>query len=387
MPTANDISIRLKYEILRNVSTPHELANLASTHIVVIKAEEILKIGTEGNLRTYIPQLSEKKRTVVHQQIAQTIGENPDRFSQLNSGCLIGASKIKVDDARHEVTLWDASVNNGAQTQGEIKRYIEQCRDNGDEPNDFYLRAEISVDPDQSWRTEIAIARNTTIRIENVSMAGKRGYFDDLAKSLKHSVPGLTLATSETEISGDSVIDPRQLIQVLFAMMPDQLIPPGRDPTKFRINAYTNSAKSLQNFINIYHSENEEDVNRYNYFCDMAGIAWRTYQFWRRHPDAEGFHFRENAKHVKRDKEGRIVAIADGIIFPILASLSSFVKKDPKGHWKLTPPDVFRDKSLISCARRQLKAHKGPIMMGRSEGAYEALKDCTEMANEYAKAA
>src|SRR5258708_269181 len=164
-------SVRLSYLKIRDVTTKDEEANGASTYVAVLPAAEILKIGTDGNLRSYIPAHEGKKRNMVHKAIAKTINDYPDRFSQLNSGFLIGASKAVVDDAKKTVTLRHASVNNGAQSQGEIKLYFEGCAENDETPEDFAIRCEISVEPDEATRTNIAVARNTATRIEGISIA------------------------------------------------------------------------------------------------------------------------------------------------------------------------------------------------------------------------
>src|SRR6202166_3164253 len=124
MTDASGAIVRLSYLKIRDVTTKDEEANGASTYVAVIPAAEILKIGTDGNLRSYIPAHEGKKRNLVHKAIAKTIRDQSDRFSQLNSGFLIGASKIVVDDNKRVVTLKDASVNNGAQSQGEIRLYF-----------------------------------------------------------------------------------------------------------------------------------------------------------------------------------------------------------------------------------------------------------------------
>ena len=51
--------------------------------------------GEPGRVPPRVPAHEGKKRNLVHKAIAKTINENPDRFSQLNSGFLIGASKIQ----------------------------------------------------------------------------------------------------------------------------------------------------------------------------------------------------------------------------------------------------------------------------------------------------
>src|SRR4051794_33757405 len=176
---------RLSYLKIRDVTTKDEEANGASTYVAVLPAAEILKVGTDGNLRSYIPAHEGKKRNLVHKAIAKTIRENPDRFSQLNSGFLIGAAKITVDDAKKTATLKEASVNNGAQSQGEIRRYVDECARRGETPTEFAVRCELSIEPDSSARTDIAVARNTATKIEGISIAGKHGYFDDLDSSFR----------------------------------------------------------------------------------------------------------------------------------------------------------------------------------------------------------
>jgi hypothetical protein len=112
---------------------------------------------------------SDLRSNQVHRAIAKTIRENSDRFSQLNSGFLVGASKIIIDDNKKTATLRNASVNNGSQSQGEIRMYFDECKNNGAEPINFAIRCELSVDPDSSSRTHIAVARNTTTKIEGIS--------------------------------------------------------------------------------------------------------------------------------------------------------------------------------------------------------------------------
>ena len=86
--------------------------------------------------------------------------------------------------------------NNGAQSQGEVRRYFDEA----DDPTDFAIRVEISSEPDPSQRTEIAIARNTATRVQDISQAGKRGYFADPAKAFAQEYPDNKLALSETDI-------------------------------------------------------------------------------------------------------------------------------------------------------------------------------------------
>jgi hypothetical protein len=216
-----------------------------------------------------------KKRNLVHKAIARTIREQSDRFSQLNSGFLIGASKITVDDNKKIVTLRHASVNNGAQSQGEIKFYLAECEKHGESPEDFAIRCELSIEPDASTRTNIAVARNTATRIEGISIAGKHGYFEDLDKSFRKTHPHLELARSETDVE-EKYVDTRLLLQVLWAMMPEELAPEHRRTMEARMRAYKNAAYCLQDFMEIADTRATDPGNagRYKYFVDMAGLVF-----------------------------------------------------------------------------------------------------------------
>src|SRR6185436_2196878 len=91
-----------------------------------LSALEILKLNTKENLRSYIAEYNPKKRNRVHEAIENTIATEARRFITRNSGFVIGASAVEVDDGKKTIKLWDASVLNGAQSQGEIGRWISE---------------------------------------------------------------------------------------------------------------------------------------------------------------------------------------------------------------------------------------------------------------------
>lgn len=323
---------------------------------------------------------------MVHRAIEDTIKNKCDRFSQLNSGFLIGASKAKLNDSEKYLMIWDASVNNGAQSQGEIKRYFEECAEGEVEPNHFSIRAEISVEPDASMRTQIAIARNTATKIQDISSAGAQGYFDEIAAAFRKANPDRRLATSETDY-GDDVVDTRLLLQVLWALIPDELAPSSRRTVSSRMKSYMNAASCLDDFATVFKNRDKDDENRarYNYFLDMADPAWKLYQQWRTHPEWEKLRLLEELKQVKRTDKGKLEKVADGVLFPIIAALSKFVRfDDTEGRWKYSVPSIFPDKMMAKAARSQLSAHDGkPMLMGRSSAAYEALHNLTEMVVDF----
>ncbi len=98
---------------------------------------------------------------------------------------MISAADIKIDDDANRMTLRRASIINGAQSQGEIWRYLGICQKKEEEPNFFHVRAEIIVEKEADFVVETAIARNTSTQVAALSQAGKRKAFDELEKGFQ----------------------------------------------------------------------------------------------------------------------------------------------------------------------------------------------------------
>src|SRR5437868_4288559 len=189
-------SVTLSYQLLRNVTSPDEIHTEVKSFVVNFPAFEILKVGTKENLRTYLAEYNGRKRNRVHESIENTIETEPERFITRNSGFVIAASEVEVDDNRKTIKMFDASVINGAQSQGEIRRWViksygEELPSNEESP--FHVRAEIIVDPDGQEVVETAIARNTATPVKSISQAGARGHLDELERSIRKVHPMISI--------------------------------------------------------------------------------------------------------------------------------------------------------------------------------------------------
>ena len=116
--------VRLSYESIRNLTSPDEKKNGTRTFFANLPASEILKLNTDGNLRDYIPAHPGKKRNSTHKAIADTILNRPDRFITMNSGFTISALDVEVDDNKKIAILKGGTIINGAQSQGELRRFF-----------------------------------------------------------------------------------------------------------------------------------------------------------------------------------------------------------------------------------------------------------------------
>jgi hypothetical protein len=390
--TSSTGRVALKYDVIRNTTSPEERANNARSYFANVPIAELLKLDTAANLRDYIPDHPGKHRTQAHKAIGQTLRERSDRFIQLSSGITVAARNVEIDDNKKVVTVTQGSIINGAQTQGEIRLFLDEMEKAAAEAGqkfvpDFHARVEFMVDPDSAFIVEAAIARNTSTNIQRVSMAGKKRYFDDLDTSFRKTFPNLQLAKSETD-TGEEFVDTLRLLQVLWTMIPEKLLSStSRSTADARLKSYKNRAFCLVDFEkDVLDKDNASDpkvkaaaAERYRCMVDLAGPAWKEYLRWRHHPDWAGRRLRESTRAIRRTDAG--YTVSDGVIFPILSAMSLFVEKDAAtGKYRLELPEVFEEQDMIEAARDQLTAHKGnPMLMGRNAAVYEAMTMLTRM--------
>ena len=84
--------VRLRYENIRNLTSPEEKANGARSYFANVPVSELLKLDTAANLRSYIPGHPGKKRSLTHKAIGDTLRGKNDRFIQLSSGIAVSAA-------------------------------------------------------------------------------------------------------------------------------------------------------------------------------------------------------------------------------------------------------------------------------------------------------
>jgi hypothetical protein len=372
-------AFNLPYSVIRNLTSPDEKANGVQTWFANVNARDILSIGTEDNLRSYIAEHAQSKRNSVHKQIQYTIANLPDRFINRNSGITITCTECEVDDSKKVARLKKASIINGAQTQGELKRYF--MSDDGEDA-DFMIRIEIIMEPSHDQIVEVAIARNTATTVKSVSQLGARGHLSELKAAVEKALPGETLQMSETDTTG---LNTQGVLQWSRLLMPQKLL--AGAPRNF---AYKQGGKCLADFSTwASGAGSDADLKKlYDFTVQVGPIAIQEYRYWEQHEGWNGHRLHEYGKRsdkphggrpIKRDKAtGRVVWVAPGILFPIMSALSAFVRQS-RGRWLLEKPSLFKEEQLIRRAVQQFRAlDRDVAVMGRSEAAYDALSIYTE---------
>lgn len=383
-PSSGKTTFTLPYQTIKNLTSPEEKANGVQTWFANVNAREVTKIGTQDNLRTYIAEHSELRRNSVHKEIAATILEQPDRFINRNSGVTITCTSCTIDDSKRMAHLTNASIINGAQTQGELKRYFASLEE--DDDTDFPVRAEIIMEPQHEQIVEVAIARNTATSVKSVSQAGARGYLDDLRQAIEAELPGETLQMKETDTEGLSA---QAVLQWCRTLMPADLEPSG---TKAHNMPYKQAGKCLKDFGDWAQTRKADPdaKKRYDFTVQIAVAAIKEYRYWECHPAWNGHRLHEKGKSsngggapkggrpVRRGPDGKINWVAPGLLFPILSALSAFVV-EKGGKWTIEKPALFDPAQMIDRAVKQYRSRDRQVAyMGRSEDAYDALSIYTD---------
>jgi hypothetical protein len=175
---------------------------------------------------------------------------------------------------------------------------------------------------------------------------------------------------------------------VITALTPQELWPKlseRSDPNK----TYTYSAQSrcLKDFQAVYTKAKDEshpdhDLNRelYEYYLDIAPYAYALYEKWRKHPEFRGRN--RIVQAIKKEGSG-VKEVPDGIVFPILAALSAFVRRTEVG-WRVVEPASFEDGRLIDTAIRTYRDTAGhnPQTMGKRKACYSPLYQITSLYRE-----
>ncbi|MCF6236579.1 MAG: AIPR family protein [Gammaproteobacteria bacterium] len=371
------------YYSFRNISSPEDLDNGRRIYVGQAPISSILDLPTDENVRDYLLDAEGKNRRVptqVHRAIRDTLENDPDSFSVLNGGTVLVARTCEVNDKQKIVLLNKASIINGSQTQGVIRDFLEQLNEQSrDEFLKRNIKYELIVTNNEGLIADVSIARNFQNDVMTISIAGRLGQLDELEASFSAKTPGAKLKKSETKLSNDYVKTER-LIQVITALIPKELWVKSGDFNK--VYAYNMKTKCLKEFQEIYkrakdseHSEHEKYSDLYQFYLDISAEAWKYYQKWKTHSGFEGSRIRS----IERD--GRTIReVPDGIIFPILASLSAFAKKEDTG-WTIKSPDSFSDEELIRAAKSVYQdiANSTPGIMGKSKACYSALYQITEI--------
>ena len=378
--------VHFPFHSFRNISCPEDVESDRKVYCGHAPVTSVLGLSTDENVRGYLLTAEGKQRrreTQVNHEIRETLKGNPRNFSILNSGVVIVARGHEADEQKKVLFLKRPSIINGSQTQGVLVDYFNKASEEGYVPPDIHVRYELIVTDDEDLIGEISIARNFQNDVANISIAGRRGQLDELEQSLQEKLPAAKLRKSETQLS-DDYISTERLLQVITALIPSELWPKlGESESPKKVYTYSMKAKCLKEFIDIHrkaHDKQDPDHHKakdlFRFYLDISAEAYQLYDKWKTHQGFRGTGLRAISRADNRD----ILEVPDGIIFPIIASLSAFAKLTASG-WTIKPPKAFRDEEIIRAAKSvyQNIAGSNPWIMGKSQACYAALYQITSI--------
>jgi hypothetical protein len=371
--------VELPFHSFRNISSPEDLANGRKVYTGHLPAKTVLQLPTNENVREYLVEAEGKqvrRQTQVHRAIRETLEENPDEFCVLNGGVTIVARECEADEKEKVLRLKHASIINGSQTQGVLKDFYAD----NENVAGIHIKYELVVTDDDDLIAEISIARNFQNDVKSLSIVGRRGQLDELEKRIKEKYPRYKLQKSETEWPTDdnNYIATEKLLQVIAALLPAELwFKPGDVNKVYAYNAKATCLKDFQEIFrrakDVHDPEHERYKEIYQFYLDIAVQALDLHEKWKQHPKFAGTGLRS----IEREG-GKIKEVPDGIVFPIIASLSEFAVKGKSG-WKIVQPPHLDEGELVSAAKRAYMeiALSKPQIMGKSKACYSALQQIT----------
>jgi hypothetical protein len=376
-------SFTLQFIALRTVTAPEDQDAGRKRYCGVAKADALSDLSCEENVRAYLGMDEDgkkRKSTLVNMAIRQTIENDSDHFTMLNTGLVIVARNIDVDSEKKQARLGSPSIINGAQTKGLLDDYI---RDHPDAPTVPSVNFELIITDDEELIGEISIARNFQNRVADLSIYGRSGTFDKLEAAMQKHDSSIKLRKKETDF-GDGYLDTEKLVQVITVMAPQSVPLPSVDrsrrtpETTFRVYAYRHRSRCLKDFALVM-EQPDKWPDAHSFFLHIAVHAWELYQ------RLKGEQYFSSLHCVKGTVFGATKTVApdgvpDGVVFPMLSALSRFVREH-KGVWLYKVPKNFPWNTLFGQARTQETsvAHNDPQAMGKDADCYIALHGAIDM--------
>ncbi len=111
----------------------------------------------------------------------------------------------------------------------------------------------------------------------------------------------------------------------------------------------------------------------------MAPYAISEYEYWERQEGWNGHRIwdetQKGGRACRRDKAKKIIWVSPELVFPILGAMSEFVQEVSDGKWIISKTSLFKPQEMIARAVAQFRSvESDPMQMGRSAGAYDALR-------------
>jgi hypothetical protein len=347
--------------LVKNTTSPEEKNNGSMHYTIVCSIDEILKLNVFENLRiAYSSEDTKKRVTPRHKEISASFEDAPDRFIQRHSGFTVICNEIKVSSPQEYginiVTLENASLINGAQTQDLLRLILEDYAgvpDKQKELEKVNIRVEVIVEKNADERVEVAIARNNTTNVTNLSIMGKKHYFDPLQATLQKVIDkDIKIQKNET----DGGVPTQTLLQVLRTMTPRVIRDEYKSLKDSPVKSYSGKAMVLNEYkdmvddeVDSKHQNPSFESDVLNYYRSFAGTAWQEFEKWSSDKDwvslwKKSDNYKKIGKYSEKDDT---FDLTWAILCPLLYGLQHYLYEESPGVWNIKYSDKFDKKKYM----------------------------------------
>lgn len=339
-------TFKVKPSTFRKLDDPFENGK-SKKYVFYVKVDDV----PEGVPMATNPR-EQKLTSAVAKAIEESLISNDGYFHLKNRGIVISAAKVKYDNRKEEVTLeFDDNSYHGDIDGGHTYKII--CNHKG-ENLDQYVQFEVMTGVEDIIE-ELARARNTSVQVDEKSMAELAKKFDPIKEGLEGQpfYNRIAFKQNQTEIDDETgkklrMIDARDIVAIL-GMFDIDHFGSNNAPTK----AYSSKSSMLAMYL--------KDPEHYRKFTNIAGDIFDLYdvvetEFAYAYNARNGRYGRKgysgykDGKVIGKSKFGQrdlIYRIPDGLLYPVVAAFRGLVVNNETGDkftWRngVEPVDVWK---------------------------------------------
>ncbi len=320
-------------------------------YVFYVKASEV---------PTDIPMNTNPREQKLNSQVAKAIEDslcsNDKAFHLKNRGIVISAASVHYNNQKEEVTIefLDDQVHGNIDGGHTYKIVCEHKDDNLDQ----YVQFEVMTGV-ESIIEELARARNTSVQVDEKSMAELANKFDPIKEGLQGMPFYKRIAFKQNQLETDSLsgknlkmIDARDIVAIIN-MFEMEHTDKKMQPTQ----AYSSKSRMLQVYL--------ENPERYRRFTNIAPDIFDLFdtietEFAEAYNSAGGRYGRKKYSGYKDNKvvgkskfteQEMIYKVPDGLLYPVVGAFRTLVvynKNTDKYEWYngVNPIEIWNDCKL-----------------------------------------
>ena len=382
--------IKMKVESLRKIPNPYgpfNRDNQKKSPEMFIVIADVKEIPDDIPMKTNPRE--QNLRTKVASRIREGLISRESQFYLLNRGMLLSAKEVKFDNVNSEITIYFEDENvHGNVDGGHTYKIILENRDQIDPHVKQYVKIEILTGIEDIFE-DVAAARNTSVQVQEKSIAELKDKFDEIIKQTIKDEPFADLIAYKE--NDEKPIDISEILSILYMFNLD-LFP---DHNTMPITAFSGKAACIKTYIDTYDkNQNEKGNQKENPYYKMRNIMVDIFKLHdlieskmeRKYREAHvsGAYGRVKGVEVVESKTKFYQQSMDyrspkGFIYPILGAFRALLyEKDGFYEWKpgVNPFDYFEElgKDLVSeTVERSRTLGHNPAAVGKDSGHWKQL--------------